>query len=130
MPTCQAVNSPIIFHVLIMTNPESQVTVGTFPMVSMFWGQSKLGKLLSVLMFLVPVICPLHRAVEHRWRRPAAATHVETCTTGQALYQVPAWHKTSLQDSPHTEKSESWKTQAIFLGITHPTNAGTTIQKS
>lgn len=44
-------DSPVIFHVLLMTNPEPQVTVGTFPMVSVFWGQSKPGK----LMFLIPL---------------------------------------------------------------------------
>lgn len=123
-PMCQAVDSPVIFHVLLMTNPEPQVTVGTFPMVSVFWGQGRPGKLL----FLVPVNCPQHRASlnigrrgwyqQHTWRRAPQARHRTRSLRGTR----------PLQYSMHTEKSEGWKTKLIFLGITHPTNAGTTIQ--
>lgn len=82
--TCQAVDSPVIFHMLIMTNPEPQVTVGSFPMVSVFRGQSKPGKLMFVLMFLIPVNCPQHRASlnigrgpsqQHMQRRAPQARH-------------------------------------------------------
>lgn len=75
--TCQAVDSPVTFHMLIMTNPEPQVTVGSFPMVSVFRGQSKPGKLMFVLMFLIPVNCPQHRASLNIGRRGPSQQHMQ-----------------------------------------------------
>lgn len=94
---------------LVTTNPEPQVTVGTFPLTSVLWGQSKPGKP------LIPVNCPQHRAALNIGEEARLAMQVETSPTGQALNQAPAWHKTSAVLAT-TEKYECWKTEIIFVG--------------
>lgn len=73
-------------------------------MVSVFWGQSKPGK----LMFLIPINCPQHRASlnigrrgcyqQHTWRRAPQARHRAGSRRGTR----------PLQYSAHTEKPEGW----------------------